>query len=135
MPAKFQMIYEDWAQFDQAITRFKNNIKEGWKRTYNISIWMGSEKQAEKIIVACTLDWKEERPNGGFVKFTYRRVQSLHMAHNLILVRVPMDTCANTLQKVLTVIIEKGRQKMVKCNTQKYALIDKVPQFVLERDY
>jgi hypothetical protein len=48
MPTKFQKIYEDWAQFDQAITRFKNGIKEGHRQTYNLSIWMESDKPAEK---------------------------------------------------------------------------------------
>ena len=48
IPTKFQKIYEDWAQFDKAITRFKNNIKEGCRQTYNLSIWMGSNKLAEK---------------------------------------------------------------------------------------
>jgi hypothetical protein len=38
MPTKFQKICEDWAQFDQAITRFKNDIKEGRRQTYNLSI-------------------------------------------------------------------------------------------------
>jgi hypothetical protein len=31
MPEKFQTIYEDWAQLNQALTRFKNGIKEGWR--------------------------------------------------------------------------------------------------------
>jgi hypothetical protein len=46
-----------------------------------------------------------------------------------------MDTCANTLQKVLVEKMEEARQNMVKCNTQKYGLINKVPQFVLKQDF
>ncbi len=62
-------------------------------------------------------------------------MQSLFMVCNLILVGVPMDTCANTLQKVLVEKMEEARQNMVKCNTQKYGLINKVPQFVLKQDF
>jgi hypothetical protein len=72
---------------------------------------MGSNKPVEKIIDACMLDWEEERPNGGFLKITYKRIQSLCTACNLILVGVPMDTCADTLQKVLTEKMEEARQK------------------------
>ncbi len=38
MPAKFQKVHDEWAQFDQPITRFKNVIKAGRKRTYTLSI-------------------------------------------------------------------------------------------------
>ena len=38
MPAKFQKIHEEWMVFDQPIGRFKNDIKEGRTRTYNVSV-------------------------------------------------------------------------------------------------
>jgi hypothetical protein len=38
MPEKFQKVYEDCAEFNQGITRFRNDIKEGRKYTYNLSI-------------------------------------------------------------------------------------------------
>ena len=59
----------------------------------------------------------------------------MYTAHNLILVGVPIDTCADALQKVLPEKMEEARQKMVKRNTQKYGMIDKVPHFVLKRDF
>ncbi len=60
-------------------------------------------------------------------------MQSLYTVGNLILVGVPTDTCTYSLQKVLAEKMEEARQKMVERNTQRYGLINKVPQFDLER--
>ncbi len=38
MPVKFQKIHKEWMVFDQPIGRFKNDIKEGRTRTYNVSV-------------------------------------------------------------------------------------------------
>ena len=65
MPEKFQKVHEDWAEFDQGITRFKNDIKEGRKCTYNLSIWLGSDKPPQQILDACALEWEEEQDNQG----------------------------------------------------------------------
>jgi hypothetical protein len=70
---------------------------------------MGSNKPAEKIIDACTLDWEEEHPNERFVKITHKHVQSLYTAHNLFLVGVTTDMCADSLQRLLTEKMEEGR--------------------------
>ncbi len=37
MPPKFQKIHGEWMVFNQSITRFKNDIKEGPRHTYNVS--------------------------------------------------------------------------------------------------
>jgi hypothetical protein len=61
MPERFQKIHEDWAKFNQAITRFKNNIMTGRKGTYTLSIWLGSKKPPKEILDACALGWEEEQ--------------------------------------------------------------------------
>jgi hypothetical protein len=98
MPGKFQKIHKEWAKFDQPILRFKNNIKAGRKRTYNLSIWLGSKKPTKTILDACKLEWEEERENGGLVKFSYKRMQSLHTSQNLMLIGVPTEVEAEGLQ-------------------------------------
>ncbi len=60
MPAKFQKVHKDWVEFDQGITRFKNDIKAGRKRTYTLSIWLGSKKPPQQILDVCALEWEEE---------------------------------------------------------------------------
>ncbi len=45
MPVKFQKIHKEWVCFDQVIGRFKNDIKEGRTCTYNVLIWLGSDKE------------------------------------------------------------------------------------------
>jgi hypothetical protein len=121
--------------FDQSITRFKNNIKEGRKRTYNVSFWLGIKKTAQMILDSCILEWAETRPNGGIVKMTCKQVQSLHTAQNLILVGVPTNLDADALQLLLKGKMEDARQKMVAKNPYKYGSITKLPQLVLERDF
>jgi hypothetical protein len=135
MPTKFQKIHEDWAEFEAGISRFKNDIKEERRQTYALSIWLGSKKPTEKILDACTLEWEEERPNGGTVKMKFKQVQSLYTAKNLILVGVPTDVDADSLQNRLSERMEEARQKMVTRNRFKYVSLTKVPKFVLERDY
>jgi hypothetical protein len=56
MLEKFQKIYKTWAVFDQPLSRFKNDIRENRRRTYNLSIWLGSKNKTETIIHGCTLD-------------------------------------------------------------------------------
>ncbi len=56
MPPKFQRIHTEWMVFDQSITRFKNDIKERHKRTYNVSFWLGSKKLAQIILDSCILE-------------------------------------------------------------------------------
>ncbi len=63
MPVKFQKIHEEWVCFDQIIGRFKNDIKEGRTRTYNISIWLGSDKEPKKLIDSFMHEWEEARAN------------------------------------------------------------------------
>jgi hypothetical protein len=130
MPEKFQKIYKNWALFDQPLSRFKNDIWENRKRTYNLSIWLGSERKTDMIINGCTLDWDNEQKCGGFVKIAYKRIQSLNTDKKLILVRVPMDTCADSLQQVLREKMEEAREKMLTKNPYKYGTINKVPHFV-----
>ena len=55
MPEKFQKNHKDWVEFDKGITRFRKDIKTGRKRTYNLSIWLGSEKPPQQILDACAL--------------------------------------------------------------------------------
>ncbi len=69
------------------------------------------------------------------MKIAYKRIQSLNTGKNLILVRVPMDTCADSLQQVLREKMEEAREKMVTKNPYKYETIDKVPHFVLECNF
>jgi hypothetical protein len=135
MPEKFQKIFETWAVFDQPLSRFKNDIRENRRRTYSLSIWLGSKKKIETIINGCTLDWDNKQKSGGFVKIAYKWIQSLNTGKNLILVGVPTDTCANSLQQVLRTKMEEAREKMVKRNPYKYGTINKVPHFVLERNF
>ena len=135
MPEKFQKIHEEWAKFDQPIARFKNDIKVGRKRTYNLSIWLGSEKPTKDILSACELEWEEERENGGSVKFSYKRMQSLQTSRNLMLIGVPTDLDAEALQVCLKTKMEEARLKMVERNQFKYGSITKVPNFVLEKDF
>ncbi len=63
IPEKIKKIHEDWAEFGQAITRFKNNIKTCRKHTYTLSIWLGSKKPTKEILAACALEWEEEQEN------------------------------------------------------------------------
>ncbi len=72
MPPKFQRIHSDRMVFDQNITRFKNDIKEGRKHTYNVSFWLGSEQPAQKILDACILEWDKTRSNGGIIKMVHK---------------------------------------------------------------
>ncbi len=72
MPTKFQIIHKEWAVFDQGITRFKNDIKEGRRQTYNLLIWFGGNKPTEQILQACTLEWEADQENGGTVKMGYK---------------------------------------------------------------
>ncbi len=87
------------------------------------------------IINGCTLDWDNEQKCGGFVKIVYKRIQSLNTGKNRILVGVPMDTCADSLQQVLREKMEEAREKMVTKNPYKYGTTDKVPHFMLERNF
>ncbi len=66
---------------------------------------------------------------------TYKHVQSLHTAWNLILFGVPTNLDANALQLLLKSKMEDTKQKMVAKNLYKYGAITKVPEFVLERDF
>jgi hypothetical protein len=116
MPGKFQKIHEEWAKFDQPISRFKNNIKAGRKCTYNLSIWLGSKKPTKTILDACELEWVEERENGGLVKFSYKRMQSLHTSQNLMLIGVPTDVEAEGLQMKMQEKMEEARLKMIDQN-------------------
>jgi hypothetical protein len=50
MPVKFQKIHKEWVCFDQVIGRFKNDTKEGRTHTYNVLIWLGSDKKPKKLI-------------------------------------------------------------------------------------
>ncbi len=113
MPAKFQKIHMDWMVFNQPIGQFKNDIKEGRTRTYNVSLWLGSELPAKKILEQCTLEWEETRSNGSTIKMVYKRDQSLYTARNLIVVGVPTDLDADPLQLVLKDKMEEARKKMV----------------------
>ncbi len=135
MPVKFQKIHEEWMVFDQPIGRFKNDIKEGHTCTYNVSVWLGSELPAKKILEQCTLEWEETRSNGGTIKMVYKQVQSLYTARNLILVGVPTDLDAEALQTVLKDKMEEAHRRMVVKNPYKYGSITKVPQFILEKDF
>jgi hypothetical protein len=47
------------------------------EQTTSLSRWEATNWW-KKIIDAYTLDWEEERPNGGFVKIMYKHVQSLY---------------------------------------------------------
>jgi hypothetical protein len=67
MPPKFQRIHAEWMVFDQSITRFKNDIKEGCECTYNVTFWLWSKKPAQMILDSCILEWDETRPNRGIV--------------------------------------------------------------------
>ncbi len=69
------------------------------------------------------------------MKFAYKRIQSLNTGKNLILVGVPRDTCADSLQQVVREKMEEAREKMVTKNPYKYGTIDKVPHFVLEHNF
>jgi hypothetical protein len=60
--------------FDQGITRFKEDIIEGCKHTYNFSFWLGSKQPAQKILDSCILEWHETQSNRGIVKMVYRQV-------------------------------------------------------------
>ncbi len=133
MPEKFQKIYKTWSVFNQPLSCFKNIVWENRRRTYNLSIWLGSKKKTKKIINSCTLDWDNEQKCGSFVKIAFKRIQSLNRGKNLILVEVPMGTCANSLQQVLRTKIEGAWEKMAGKNPYKYGTINKVPRFMLER--
>ncbi len=135
MPGKFQKIHKEWAEFDQPILHFKNNIKAGRKRTYNLSIWLSSEKPTKTILDACELEWDEERENGGLVKFSYKHMQSLLTSQNLMLIGVPTDVEAEGLQMKMQEKMEEAHLKMIDRNQFRYGTIVKVPKFVLEKDF
>lgn len=120
---------------DQPFGQFKNDIKEGRTRTYNVSLWLGSELPVKNILEQCTLEWEETHSNGGSIKMAYKHVQSLHTARNLILVGVPTNLDVDTLQLVLNNKMEEAWKKMVAKKPYKYGLITKVPQFILEKDF
>jgi hypothetical protein len=133
MPPKFQRIHAEWTDFDQSFSHFKNDIKEGHKRTYNVFFWLGSEKPSQMILDSYILEWDKTQPNGGIVKMTYKQVQSLQTAQDLILVGVPTNLDADALQLHLKGKMEDARQKMAAKKSYKYGSITKVPEFVLER--
>jgi hypothetical protein len=135
MPVKFQKIHKEWVCFDQIIGRFKNDIKEGRTCTYNVSIWLGSDKEPKKLIDSCTLKWEEARANGGLVKVQYKKMQSLHTSHHFILVGVPMDIDLDSLQTIMETKMEEAQVKMVKKNPSKYGTIRRVPKFTLVTDF
>ncbi len=87
------------------------------------------------IINGFTLDWGNKQKCGGFVKIAHKRIQSLNTGKNLILVGVPVDTCADSLQQVLREKMKEAREKMVTKNPYKYGTINKVPYFVLEHNF
>jgi hypothetical protein len=134
MPVKFQKIHEEWVCFDQVIGRFKNDIKEGRTCTYNVLIWLGSDKKPKKLIDSCTLEWEEARANGGVVKVQYKKMQSLHTSRHFILVGVPMDIDLDSLQTIMETKMEEAQAKMVKRNPSKYGAIRWVPGFTLVAD-
>jgi hypothetical protein len=131
MPVKFQKIHEEWVCFDQVIGRFENDIKEGRTCTYNVLIWLGSDKEPKKLINSCTLEWEEARANGIVVKVQYKKMQSLHTSRHFILVGVPTDIDLDSLQTIMETKMEEARAKMVKKNPSKYRAIRRVPGFTL----
>ena len=135
IPANFQKIHKDWAEFDQGITRFKKDIKAGRKCTYTLSIWLGSKKPPQQILDACALEWEEEQDNGGLVKIAYKRVRSLHTSRNLMLIDVPMDVDSKALQTKMHEKMEEACHRMLTCNLSRYGMIVRVPQLVLEKDF
>ncbi len=100
-----------------------------------MSVWLGSELLAKKILEQFTLEWEETRLNGGTIKMVYKQVQSLYTARNLILVGVPTDLDAEARQTVLKDKMEEARRRMVVKNPYKYGSITKVPPFILEKDF
>jgi hypothetical protein len=135
MPVKFQKIHEEWACFNQVIGRFKNDIKEGKTCTYNVSLWLGSDKELKKLINSCTLQWEEARANGGVVKVQYKKMQSLHTSRHFILVGVPTDIDSDSLQTIMETKMEEAQAKMVKKNPSKYGAIRRVPGLTLIADF
>ncbi len=135
MPPKFQKIHKEWMVFKQSITCFKNNIKEGRRRTYNVSFWLGSKQPPQKILDSYILKWDKTCSNKGIIKMVYKLVQSLYTSNNLILVGVPTDLDADALHLLLKGKMEEARQEMVAKNPCKYGSITKVPDFVIERDF
>jgi hypothetical protein len=64
-----------------------------------------------------------------------KQVQSLYTAKNLILIGVPTNTDAESLQNLMLGKMEEARQKMVARSPSKYGSLTKVPQFVINKDY
>ncbi len=122
-------------EFDQGITRFKNDIKAGRKRTYTLSIWLGSKMPPQQILDACALEWEEEQDNGGLVKIAYKQVQSLHTSQNLMLIGVPIDVDSKALQAKMHKKMEEARHRMQTCNPSKYGMIVRFLQIILEKDF
>ncbi len=116
----------------QAITRFKNDIKTGRKRTHTFSIWLGSKKPPEEILDACAQEWEEEQENGGLVRIVFKQTQSLSTSWKI---GVPTDVNSEALQMKMHNKIEEACQKMVAHNLFKYGMITKVPKFVLEKNF
>jgi hypothetical protein len=56
MLPKFQRIHVEWMVFDQSITYFKNDIKEGCKHTNNVSFWL-CKKPAQMLLDSCIFEW------------------------------------------------------------------------------
>ena len=96
-----------------AITRFRNDIKEGRRRTYNLSIWLNSKKPPQQILDASALEWEEEQDNRGLVRIAYNQVQSLHTSRNLILIGVPKDVDHLALQVNMQEKREEAWQRMI----------------------
>jgi hypothetical protein len=128
MPVKFQKIHEEWVCIDQVIGRFKTH-------TYNILIWLGSDKEPTKLIDSCMLEWEEARANGGLVKVQYKKMQSLHTSSHFILVGVLMDIDLDSLQTIMETKMEEAQAKIVKKNPSKYGAIRQVPKFTLVTDF
>ncbi len=66
---------------------------------------------------------------------SYKQVQSLYTAKNLIIIGVPTNTNADSLQNLMLGKMEEARQKMVAQSPSKYGSLTKVPQFVINKDY
>jgi hypothetical protein len=88
----------------------KNDIKEERKRTYNVYFWLGSKKLDQMLLNSCILELDKTQSNGGIIKMTYTRVQSLHTTQNLILVGVPTNLDTDALQLLLKGKMEDARQ-------------------------
>ncbi len=108
MPAKFQRIHKEWANFEEQLAKIKSELNRSKSKFLKLSLWLGSTVEPKNLLEKCLFDWDDTRANGGRVKIVYKHMRVLWMAKNIILAGVPTDVDVGCLTKVLWQTMEEA---------------------------